>query len=739
MAGKEEVIRTVCRVEDGVNCGILAHVKDGKLLKVEPADFPRPGMRHICMKGLSTIKDLVYHPDRLKYPLKRDGERGAGQWKRISWDEAFDIIAENLKDISAKYGSESIVIAPGQIGTSAMMSIYLRLASALQASWVSLAGYGDAAGPGADMLSYGLPYGGHFTTDLPDAKYCIIWGGNYTETQPLTWRRIRNHKERGGKLVVVDPRFTSTAAKADEYLMPRPGTDTALVWGMIKVILDKGLIDESFINQYTVGPMLVREDNGLFLRGKDLSSNASERVLVWDSLTNGPKPLDEAGIAPVLKGSFQVNGTACRTAFQVLADTAAQYPLDQVSETTEVPPDAIERVAIGYATEKPAVFYRGWGMQRTFYGELAWRAATIMAAITGNIKLDGYRNFMLNRREFSKVPNRKFKRLALLQMYETILTQKPYPVKALWIAANNFINQIPDFNKVVNEFIPRLDFIVTVDHFMTTSAEYSDLVLPAASFYESADLLPPFDTVNPFMQIQQKVIEPQYESMSHVDIVNNVGAKMGFEEHFCRSAEEYMELLLSSEHPSVKGITLEKLKETPVELPEYDVPVLFNTPSGRIEFYNESMKTYGHELPGYIEPKESVRQPLAGKYPLVCINGHTRYLKSSTFANSPLMRELEPEPNLEMNPADAESRGINDGDLVVVFNDRGKVELKAKIHLGIGSGVVNLNQGWWPQNYAAGSHQELTNSEINPAQVVAFEPNAALNDNLVEVKKLEEE
>jgi len=211
---------------------------------------------------------------------------------------------------------------------------------------------------------------------------------------------------------------------------------------------------------------------------------------------------------------------------------------------------------------------------------------------------------------------------------------------------------------------------------------------------------------------------------------------MGFPEHFNRSAEECVELLLSSGHPSVEGVTLERLKEGPVKIPPYEVPV-FLTASGRVEFYSEKMKAFGQELPVYKEPLESTRSPLAAKYPLVFFSTHPRYRKHSMLANVAWLRELDPEPMVEMNPIDAEKRGIEDGDMVAVFNDRGKVRVKAKLHEGIRPGVVNIKQGWWHQDYTEGTHQALTHSVINPAQMSAWEPNAALYDNLVEVRKEE--
>jgi anaerobic selenocysteine-containing dehydrogenase len=727
-------IHTVCRIDDGPNCRITAHVKNCKLIKIEPLDFPEPGMRHICGKGLSTIRDVVYHPDRLKYPLLREGNRGEDRWKRISWNEALDVIALNLQKIIDRYGGRAIAFTPGQVWTSALMAIYQRLASALGGTWVNLSGFGDAAGPCADLLSYGIPLGNFYTTDLENPKLCIVWGGNWTVTHPLTWRKIRKLKESGAKLYVIDPRFTATASKADEYISITPGTDTALAIGMMRVIRDEGLIDKDFMRAYTVAPFLVRQDTGLFLREKDLTEGGSDRCLVWDEKNHRTAFPEDAGL-PLINASCSPNGIYCKTSFNLLCELLDQFPLNKAAEITGVPADVIYRLAVSYATNRPAVIFRGWGLQRTFHGDLTWRAVTTLAAMTGNIKLQGPQGFNLNREAYTTVQGRSYQYLPLLTLYDAIEYGKPYPVKGLWIAAHNFVNQNPNYNRVLNDLFPKLDFIITVDLFMNASARHSDIVLPACSFYEYMDLIPPFDTVNPYLQLQQKVIDPLYECRTHVDIGNAVGRRMGFENEFRYTQEEYVDMLLSSDHPSMRGVTLERLTHGPVKLQDaYDVPV-FMTKSGRIEFYSEKMAPFNQALPIYKEPLESSRCALAKKYPLSLINGHSQYLKCSMFANSSLMRSFAPEPVVEMNPVDASVREIEDGAAVKVFNDRGSVKMRVKIHEGIHPGVVNITQGWWPENYREGTHQALTHDFVNPAQTSAWEPNAAYNDILVEVTK----
>jgi molybdopterin-containing oxidoreductase family molybdopterin binding subunit len=728
-SGEEKVVRTVCGIVDGVRCGILAHVRNGVLVKVEPADFPDPRFRHICARALCSTQ-LVYHPDRLRHPLKRAGERGEGRWQRISWDEALDTIASRVTEIRNRYGNESLAWA-------IEVMAYIRLASALEATMINPIGFGDAAGPCGDQTSYGTHYGHLYTIDFDTPGMCMMWGGNFAETTPFWWRRIRDARERGAKLVAIDPRFTTSASKADEHVSIRPGTDAALALAMINVILERGLVDDPFVTRYTVGPFLVRSDSGLFLRESDIVPGGSNEYVIWDTQTGKPRAHNEDGVTPALMGVYHPGGTECRPSFQLLADLAGQYPLGRASEITEVPPETIERLAVEHTTRKPVAAYRGRGLQRTFHGDLSYRAIAALAAVTGNIDprgySEGYRRFLFNGGTIL-FGDRFPMPMPLLQAHEAIIAGQPYPIKGLWLAGHNFMNQTPDNNKVMRELVPRLEFIVVADMFMNASAQYADVVLPTCSFFEHLDLVTPIDVLSPYVQLQPKVIEPLYESKSDRDIVNELGSRMGLGEEFGLSAELYIERVLSSGHPSMEGITLEKLEEGPVEVAPYDVTG-FRTPSGRIEFYSEGMKQFGQELPAYIEPLESARRPLADKYPLSYLSTHTKYGNHSLLANVAWMRELDPEPLLEMNPVDAEQRDIRDGDMVVVVNDRGRASVKANVHKGIRPGVVNINEGWWHHHFADGSHQALTHATVNPAQAAVFEPNSAMYDNLVEVRK----
>ncbi|MFC1944298.1 molybdopterin-dependent oxidoreductase [Chloroflexota bacterium] len=735
----EKIIRTGCPLMCSRVCALLAHVKDGVLVKVEPAEMLEEKHRKICALGLSAPK-LVYHPDRLKYPMKRVGERGGGKWQRISWDEALDTIAGKLKEIADKYGSDSVAWTVIQMAL--LQTAYWRLADVWGGTIISVIGYGDSAGPCGDKVSYGtrgLPGGRSLTASFQEPRLLVSWGENSAETVFEQFLAIADARERGGKSVVIDPRFTPTAAKADEWIPIRPGTDAALALGMINVIVGRGLEDGDFITESTVGPFLVRSDNGLFLRAREVSSmSPGEDYVVWDSGTDRPQPHHSPGLLPALRGSYTIDGIECKPAFQLLVELAEQYSLEKTSELTGVAPEVIERLALDYVRLKPVNSYRGMGAQRAFYGDLSWRAITALAAVTGNISPTPTNEFVPNLPAFA-FPKQRARMLPLMDMLEAILTDKPHPIKAIWLARHNMVNQIPNANKMVTELFPRLDLIVVAEIFMTATAEYADIVLPVCTYLECTEL--PTVTSILFakhLQLQQKVIEPLYESKSDFQIAKELARRMGVGEYFEEGEEEYIELMLSSEHPSMQGVTLEKIREGRVKLLPYTRP-LFRTPSRRIEFYSEDrrLKELGESLPVFKEPPEGARQALARKYPLCLLTTHSKYRIHSMYANIDWVREVEPEPVLEMNPVDAAGRDIRDGEMVIAFNDRGMVKVKAMVHEGIMPGVVNITQGWWHKHFAEGSHNALTRDEINPAQQAVYEANAPHFDVLVEVKRAE--
>ena len=747
-----KLVRTACPAHCGIDaCGILAHVKGDRVIKLEPAEFPFKIDNRICLRGLSSL-DVTYHPDRLKYPMKRVGERGEGKFERISWDEAYDIIVKNFKNIADKYGWRSIgwVLGGPGAGTT-KFGAYLRLASLTQSTRVSAWGYGDAGLPCGSRVIFGHQFphmylfGQLWMRNWPELL--VVWGSNPGESMPVhIMRKLMDAKEEGSQLIVIDPRFTITASKADEFIGLKPSTDSALALGLINVIFQKGLHDIEFIQEQTNGTHLVRSDTGKFLRGEDVGESQGKAYIIWDEKSKSHKRVRRSNVKNAsITGTYQVNGIECKPSFQLLIDLAMEYSPEKTAEITGVEADLISKLGERIGKAKSAIFHTFMGLTRTYHGDISLRSLATVATITGNVNTSitsgpGVRiPPALNWDPFLHAIKDKpsYHRLGILSLYDAVISGKPFPVKALWFAFINFLNQCVDTNKLINEFYPKLDFIVQTELFMTPSARYADVLLPVCSFLEFSDFIHhPY----PYVQLQKKVIEPLYESKSDVDIVVGLADRLGFSEYFKGGEEGLIDMIM--DHPSLKKASRESLEKGAYLLPELPegatIPLNFPTPTKKIELYAESLLNDGQALPVYLEPYEAPITPKKGKYPLTFIQGHSRFRTHSSFANVSSLLKLNPEPLVEINPIDANKRNISDDDMVTVFNDRGRTTLKARISEGVGPGVVNISEGWWIEQFKEGSVNHLTHDIINPVQVKVYEPNMHMNDVAVEVIKSEE-
>jgi molybdopterin-containing oxidoreductase family molybdopterin binding subunit len=744
-----KLIRTVCPAHCGIDaCGILAHVKEDRVVKVEPADFPNPRYRRICLRGLSSL-DITYHPDRLKYPMKRAGARGEGKFERISWDEALDTIADKFKEIAAKYGWPSIAWTLGGPGAgTTKFGAYLRLASLTQSTRVSAWGYGDSALPCGSRVLFGtqFPYGllfGSLFVESPAPEVLVVWGANPGESQPLNLMRpIMDAKQKGALLVVIDPRFTVTASKADQYLGVKPGTDSALALGLLHVIFQKDLQDKDFIQRHTVGPYLVRTDTGKFVRAKEIGALDENEYMVWDSVSDSPRTRNAADNVPNLTGTYTVEGVQCKTSLQLLMDLAEEYPPERAAEITGVSADIITKLAQRIGSAKSVTFVTHMGFTRTYHGDISLRSLGTVAAVTGNVMATfkgGHLPAVLNWKPFLNANPDKpsYSRLGILQLYDAVISGKPFPVKAVWFSFINFLNQCANSGKIKNEMFPNLDFIVAAELFITPTARFADILLPVTSYLEFTDFIP---FPHPYVQLQQKVIEPLHEARSDVDIAAGLAQRLGFAEYFQGGEDAFVDLILDSKDASLEGITREKLKQGPMPLNslpemehEFDIP--FSTLSGKIELYSENLYEDGQALPVYLEPLEAPVSTAEKKYSLAFIQGHSRFRTHSMFSNVDSLLDMNPDPVVEINPKDAVARNISDNDMVTVFNDRARTTLKARVTAGVGPGVINITQGWWIDQFEEGSVNHLTHDVINPVQEKVYEPNMHMNDVAVEVEK----
>ena len=730
---EEKRVRTVCGLYDGNTCGLTAHVKDGRITKVTPGDFPEVMFKGACAKGLSA-HHWAYHAERLHRPLKRAGKRGEGKWLEVSWEEASQGIAGQLKEISEKHGSTSIAWSTPDY-PYLKQGGYSRLISLTKGARVKNEGYGDLAGPTADFLTFGWMMGEFYSSHIIDPRLAIVWGYNPAYTSNLRMREIAEARKKGCRVVVIDPRKSATASKADEHIPLRPGTDGALALGMIHVVLKEKLQDEQCILENTVGPFLVRSYDGSFLRENQVDPGGDEKgFMVWDKVSGRPRRHDEPGLDPALQGEYVCSGTLCRPAFALLSGMVMEFTPERVSEITDIPSETVYRLALQYAKEKPAAIHRGWGLQRSFYGDLTCRAINTLAAVTGNMNMERRSSFVLNKRPFL-MPAGVYTEIPIMMLYPAITQGEPFPVKALCFMGHNFVNQLPNANRIVKELFPKLELILVADLFMTATAEHADYVLPAASFLECSDLVVGMYPQMPYLQLQQKVIEPLYDCKSDFDIAAELGRAMGLGGYFDKGEETYISEILASGHPTMEGVTLDRLKEGPARARDMKRAQRLTTPTGKIEFYVEGLRRFGQALPVYMEPVESVRTELSERFSLCLLTPHAKYRVHSTMVNVPEMLKFDPEPVLEMNPVDAESRNITDQEVVWVYNDRGQVKVKVRVTPDIKPGVLSLEQGWWPEHYMEGHHNQLTHEKINPAQEATLGPNAAYYDVLVEVKK----
>jgi molybdopterin-containing oxidoreductase family molybdopterin binding subunit len=744
-----KIIRTACPQHCGIDCcGILAHVKGDRIIKLEPADFPYERDKRICLRGLSTL-DVMYHPERIKYPIKRVGDRGEGKFERISWDEAYDIIVKNFRKIADTYGWRSVgwVLGGPGAGTT-KFGAYLRLASLTQSTRVSAWGYGDAGLPCGSRVIFGshLPYiylfGKFWQRKWPDLL--VVWGTNPGESAPLqSMRKILDAKQEGTKVAVIDPRFTVTASKADVYFPVNPGTDAALALGLMHVIFQNNLHDIEFIKEHTNGPYLVRLDNGKFLRGADIEDRKTKAYVLWDDSKEEFKRVRRSNTKSAsLMGTYEVNGIKCKPAFQLLLELAKDYSPEKSEEITGISKEKIISLAEKIGTEEEVIFLTYMGFTRTYHGDISLRGLATVASITGNVSTSfssGYLPAVLNWDPFldAQPDTPSFHRLGILNLYNAVIKGEPYPIKGAWFAFINFLNQCVDSGKIIEEFFPKLDFIVQTELFMTDSAKYADLVLPVCTFLEFSDFLPhPY----PYVQLQQKVVDPLYESKSDVNIASELAERLGYGIYFQGGEEEFIDMIM--DHPSLQDFSREKLKDKAIylkEIPEgTEFPLNFRTPSGKIEIYAEQLVEYDQALPVYLKPIEAPIGKQDAKYPLTFIQGHSRFRTHSSYGNIDSLLQLNPEPIVEISPKDAKQRNISSGDSVVVFNDRAKTYLKAIVSDAVRPGVINITEGWWIEQFEEGSVNHLTHDIINPVQNFVYEPNMHMNDVAVEIRKLTE-
>jgi molybdopterin guanine dinucleotide-containing S/N-oxide reductase-like protein len=720
------IVPTGCCHDCGGRCVLKAHVKDGKIIRFETDNGEDPQIR-ACLRGRA-YRQRVYSPDRLTHPLKRTGARGEGKFERISWDEALDHVANEMKRIKETYGNSSIFFCAGS-GNQGMLHGPIPVGFMLLQFGGFTRFWGAPSFEGAlfaSMATYGTIHTGNSRDDLLNSKYIIMWGWNPANTiwDPETSLYLAKAKEKGIRIVAVDPRYTdSVASFAHQWIPIRPGTDSAMLIAMAHVIITEDLHDTNFIETHTVGFDAYRE----YLTGK---TDGTPKTPEW------------------------------------------------AEKITKVPAGDIAKLAREYATQKPAALIAGWGPARTPMGEQYARAANVLTAITGNIGINGgyaagfMRAYSSRKNTFVRpetktgdrdpakggiasnnpvengAPPRKDSlyrlrggtnpssaRIHFSELYDAILEKEEggysADIKMAYVVASNWINQQSNTKKGIEAF-KSLEFIVAHEQFMTPTAKFADIVLPVNTFMERSDIAPPW-LGSPYYIYLNKAIESIGESKSDLEICRELSKRIGVTNDFFTLSED--DLLRSiafsrddiPDYDAMKRDGVVKVK-TPEPFVSFKDQVTdpqnnpFPTLSGKIEIECEHLKEMNNPLipaiPMYIDHNESYDSKKAEKYPLLLLTSHHKTRAHSTWYNVPWLNEIEPH-SAWISTADALQRGITDGDLMDIFNERGRIRIKATVTERIMPGVVNVSQGAWYDPDAegidhGGCANVLTSDEHSP-------------------------
>ena len=714
---------SACIINCGSRCPLRFHVKDGTIVRVLPDNTgdDELGSQQIraCVRGRS-MRQRIYNPDRLKAPMKRVGERGSGEFKEISWDEAFELFAEKLKYTIKTYGNEAVYKQYGSGTWNGLMSTsggWKRLLNLMGGFLGYYGNYSYAQIGTCTKFHYGNPdeqMGNSFEDSAKNSKLIVLWGNNPQETRMsgggVLFTSMWAKKKAGVKIIVIDPRQSdSVVTLADEWLAPRPGTDAALVAGMAHVMISEGLHDQAFLDSHCQGFDEKHMPKGI------PAGNSYRSYLMG----KGPD-----GIEKTPKWAASITG---------------------------VPADAIVRVAREIALAGPANIAQGWGPQRHANGENQARAIYTLAALTGNVGVPGGGT---GGREgyywpvsdwFPDGDNPVKAKISVFGWTDAIvrgpeLTALRDGVRGkekldvgikfmLAYAGNMLASQHADINRTreILKDTSLCEFIVVVDNQMTASAKMADLILPDTTTAERWDMAPSEYTGDTAYVIMcEKAIEPLFNSMPSYEICTGIAKKLGIEKKFTegRTEEEWVRWLhdkTRKAHPGFPAfeelraqgvyryrdpngptVPLKSFRDDPVANP-------LETPSGKIEIFSSELwamsKTWKFDnagpgdkitaLPEHVDTWEGAAEARTNsKYPMQVIGHHFKQRTHSTYGNVAWMQEAHPQ-KVWINTLDAQVRGIANDDMVEIFNDRGRIRIPAKVTARILPGVLSVPQGAW--------------------------------------------
>ena len=645
------MVRGACPHDCPDTCALEITVENGRAVKVEGAT-DHPTTRGVLCTKVARYLDRTYSKERVLHPLRRVGRKGTSSFERIGWYEALDTITARFKEIAASADGPQAILPYSYAGTMGLLQycsmdrrFFHRLGASLLDRTIC-----STAGKAGYMATIGASIG----TDLEqfeNAKLILIWGSNPIVSNLHLWSRVQEAKRRGAKLVAIDPYESLSAEKCHVHLAPLPGTDAALALGMMHVLIAEDLLDHDYIARYTLG-------------------------------------------------------------FDALKERVREYPPERVAQITGLPTGDIVSLARDYGTIRPAVIRLNYGMQRHAGGGMAMRTAACLPALVGAWR-DPAGGALLSSSGSYPVNNRALERPDLIwnnprtinmsTIGDALLEAKDPPVRAIYVYNSNPVAVAPESGKVVAGFAREDLFCVVHDVFLTDTADYADIVLPATTQLEHLDVHSSYGHL--YVLANNAAIAPLGEAKPNTEVFRRLAARMGFEEAcFRESDEEIARNAFMLDHPRAQGLDWDRLKAEGwqrLNVPSPFAPFAegnFPTPSGKCEFYSETLARQGVDpLPAYTPPRESVQSnpSLGARFPLAIISPPARHALNSSFANLPLFVEHEKTPWLDIHPHDASARGIADCDRVRVFNDRGSMVLTARVSTKPRPGVVVALSIWW--------------------------------------------
>ena len=658
-------VKTHCARMDHGGCALLVGVRDNRIIHIkgDPEGFLNKG--YTCIKGIVS-PDRLSHPDRLLHPLKRAGKRGQGKWKRISWGQALNEIAENFNTIKAQYGARGVAFCVG-MPKGLDHFVLIRLANLFGSP--NVVASQDVCHAPREIT--GIHTCGFYpVVDLHyPSRLVVLWGSNLTSTNEegeICSMLLKQFKE-GTELIVIDPRRTYLARKASLSLQIRPGTDAALALGFLHVIIEEFLYDRDFVAKWTSG-------------------------------------------------------------FNDLADHVTKYTPEMVSHITRVPPDSIREAARRYAQSKPAAIQWGNPIEQNVHTFHTVRALICLMAICGNLdvpggNLDARDPKILSPGSFVRADLLPDKRKEMIGAYhhviprlmtvapsyfkKAILEGIPYPVKAAYIMCANPLLSYANSHQT-HEALMHLDFLAVAEIFMTPTAALADIVLPVASHFEFDDI-GHYGLGHGYILARSKVVDPPEECWPDIKILNELGKRVSPPEHWHEDHRQFLEDVLKPSGLSYRQFVDAGYLKGTERFKKYEDGG-FGTPTGKVELRLSTAEKFNlAHLPGFTRFSEEDDPD----YPLVLTGSKNRYYLHSSYRWLEKLGKKSPHPKAEIHHDTAEEYGINDGEEVIIKTRYGAITQVAHLTEDICPGIVNAEHGWWYPEAGSASLYECDRANFN--------------------------